>query len=164
MSAVGQRRSAPFVIFFAMVASCAHATSNTSGGATSLPSGLVPASSASSSASAPAQSVPVAPSTASARATAGTSEEDLPPTDPALAAVMRRAPEPWSGACFGPTFTKFHLWNQTSPLEALYAAVWIKPGEHAIPPMSPSEPRAAQARCIAIGPHTAFNPMNWCCR
>lgn len=90
--------------------------------------------------------------------------EPLPPTEAALTAVMRRAPEPWKGACYGSTFTKFHVWNQTSPLEELYAAVWMTQGEHAIPPMSVDDPRAEHARCIAIGPHTAFNPMNWCCR
>ncbi len=90
--------------------------------------------------------------------------EPLPPTDPALAAVMRRAPEPWKGACYGATFTKFHVWNQTSPLEELYAAIWMTKGEQTSPPMSLDDPRAEHARCIAIGPHSAFNPMNWCCR
>jgi hypothetical protein len=80
--------------------------------------------------------------------------------DPALAKFLSPATPPWPGAC--EKDARFFVWNGQGDLRELYRAAWLVPGERDSAPMPGAD--ATRARCVAIGPHTAFNPNNWCCR
>jgi hypothetical protein len=48
----------------------------------------------------------------------------------------------------------------------LFRAIWLDGSSRGdnIVEMTPDGPRAATARCIAVGPHRDLDLANWCCR
>lgn len=109
---------------------------------------------------------------ASSVADANAAPRDSAPTDASpftidLAGVIECAPvgsHVSSPQCDAP-FPLACRWKR-GELEELYRATWLPsaPAGHPFAIVSPTEAGAKDARCYAAGPHTAFNPGNWCCR
>lgn len=120
---------------------------------------------------------PVAPATATAGSDAphphqgseterSASAGQAADSPPRLSDVLARDPR-GDDRCPAP-FPSFWTWDARAAdadANALRKHIWLAPGQANAPPVvAADQPRAVQARCIAVGPHRGLNLANWCCR